>query len=377
MEFRPDVSIADNDLNTPLHRIRPWTPLDHVQLLVRAGAPLDVQNKDGYTPLSIALLYSNEAAASYLIERQANVNLGSHLYGTPLYLACRESTVAMVRQLVKAGAEVDIALPGALGTPLQAAVLRRGYFNEGSTKLIHYLVNEANADVNRTGGSYGTVLAAATLQGSPTLVPFLLEKKAAPGLADGMGRLPLHMAMLHELEPVKLIHDAGADLGARDKTGRSVLHWAAQGGSAEVVDYVLQLLGDNDEFDIDDRDNDGWTALCWAARGCGSEFSSAAPGAQFEVIKLLLDQGADPGVQARFSLREWWTPPKIALYSSSPDDVLNLLDTAAVKEKEAGADGHGEARQKLVTSATKAFLHVDSYCMFCLSVCAPEIFPSL
>jgi hypothetical protein len=179
--------------------------------------------------------------------------------------------------------------------------------------------------------------------------------------------------MLHRLEHFKLIHDAGADLGARDKTGRSVLHWAAQGGSAELVDYVLQLLGDNEEFDVDDRDNDGWTALCWAARGCGSEFRGATPGAQFEVVKLLLDRGADPGVQARFSQREYWIPPKIARYSCSPDDVLTLLDSATVKEKQAGDAGHEEARQKVVTSATKAFLHINSYCMFCLAVSAPRL----
>jgi hypothetical protein len=117
------------------------------------------------------------------------------------------------------------------------------------------------------------------------------------------------------------------------------------------------------------RDEDGWTALCWAARGCGSQFRATALGAQFKVIKLLLDRGADPGVQARFSNKEWWTAPKIALYSSSPDDVLKLLDTATVKGT--GDDCREEARHKLVTSATKAFLHVESYCMFCLGVSVP------
>jgi ankyrin repeat protein len=92
MEFRPDISILDNDQNTPLHFIRSRTALEHVQLLVRAGASLDALNKEGYTPLSIALLNSNDAAASYLIERHANVNLASQSYGAPLHLACREST---------------------------------------------------------------------------------------------------------------------------------------------------------------------------------------------------------------------------------------------------------------------------------------------
>jgi ankyrin repeat protein len=260
---------------------------------------------------------------------------------------------------------------------LQAAVLRRGYFDEESKEIIQYLIDEAGADVNRRGGTYETVPAAATLQGSPRLVSFLLEKKAAPGLADGMGRLPLHMAMLHGPEHVKLIHAAGADLlRARDKTGRSLLHWATQGGSAEVIDYVLKLLSsDNEDFDVDVdvRDDDGWTALCWAARGCGSEFRAPALGAQFEVVKLLLDRSADPDVQVRFSNKECWTPLKIALYSGSPDDVLKLLNTVPAKE-EAGDDSRPEedAKQKLVTIVTKACLHVDSYCMFCLAVSVPS-----
>jgi hypothetical protein len=137
-----------------------------------------------------------------------------------------------------------------------------------------------------------------------------------------------------------------------------------------VINYVLKLLSSgNEEFGVDDRDNDGWTALCWAARGCGSEFGAPAVGAQFEVVKLLLDRGANPDVQVRFSTKESWTPLKIALYSSSVDDV-KLLDTATVKE--AGEDRHEEATLKLVTSSTKAFLHADSYCMFCLGVSAPS-----
>jgi ankyrin repeat protein len=206
MEFRPDISIPDNNQNMPLHCIRSWMALEH--------ALLDAHNREGYTPLSIALLYSNDAAASYLIERHTNINFASQIYSVPLHLACRESTVAMVRQLIEAGADVDLAVPGTPGTPLQAAVLRRGYFDEESKEITQYLINEAGADFNRRGGTFGTVLAVAALQGSPTLVSFLLEKKAAPGLAEGMGRLPLHMAMLHGLEHVKLIHDAGANLRA-------------------------------------------------------------------------------------------------------------------------------------------------------------------
>jgi ankyrin repeat protein len=376
MEFRPDLNITDNEDNTPLHCIGSRTVLEHIQLLVRAGASLDVQNKEGCTPLGIALRNSNDTVASYLIERRTNVNLASQTYGAPLHLACQNSPVAMVRRLVEAGADVDLAVQGAPGTPLQAAVLRRGIFDEEAKEIIRYLINEAGADVNRTGGTYGTVLAVAALQGSSTIVSFLLEKGADSGLADGMGRFPLHMAMLHELDNVKLIHNAGADLRARDRTGRSVLHWAAQGGSADVMHYVLELLSDNEDFDIDDKDNEGWTALCWAARGCITEFRTTGAEAQIEVIKLLLKRGAGLGVQARFSNIERWTPLKIAQYSGAPDEVLELLNPVTAK---AGDDSHEEAKQRPAASVqravTKAFLHVDSYCTFCLGVSDDYISP--
>src|SRR6202007_1911684 len=50
LEFRPDINVADNDSNTPLHFVRSSTPLEHVQLLVHAGANLDLQNKEDCTP---------------------------------------------------------------------------------------------------------------------------------------------------------------------------------------------------------------------------------------------------------------------------------------------------------------------------------------
>jgi ankyrin repeat protein len=318
MEFRPDIDIADNDDNLPLHYIEDWTPVENIRLLVHAGASLNRQNKEGCTPLCMALRKSNRAAAVYLIEHHANVNLASQTYGAPLHLACQLglNTIPLLRQLVDAGADID--------------------------------------------------------QASAMMVSLLLEKSAAPGIVDSMGRVPLHLATLRGIDNVKLLLAAGADLRARDKTGQSSLHWAAHARQVDVLSHVIELLSAAEEFDINDRDDDGWTALCWAARGCGTQFRGVGVAEQVAVIKLLIDRGADIGVQARFSGKELWTPLEIAQYSVARDEVLELLNPATAKkagDKEIQEEPVADTRR----AGTKAFLHVGYYCTVCFGVSGDNI----
>ncbi|RFU27758.1 hypothetical protein B7463_g8575, partial [Scytalidium lignicola] len=368
MEFRPDVNIPNIDDNMPLHFVRRGMPLEHAQLLVHAGAILDFQNKEGYTPLGVALYNGNDGVAEYLIERKANVNIASQAYGAPLHLACRNSTIDMVRKLVDAGADVDLAVPGIPGTPLQATLLR--YITKEVDTIIRYLVEDARADINRTGGTYGTVLAVAALRGSSDLVSYLLDNGASPSLADGMGRLPLHLAVMNGLVHVKLIQKAGVDVRARDKTGRTVLHWAAQGGHLEVLSYVIKLLQEDSDFNINDKDNDGWTALCWASRGCGMESRPIWGDAQVEILKLLLDNGADIHARGRLSNKEWWTPLNIAQYSGVTEEVIQFLIKETSKKTGDQNVEHDDWGKKRVNSfrrvGTRAYLHSGYGCMSCL-----------
>lgn len=371
MEFRPLVDVADDNGNTPLHLIGSITSLHYVQLLVHAGAPLDIQNNDGYTPLGVALFEGAADIAAYLIEQRANVNIASQTYGAPLHLACQYSQIENVKQLVRAGADIDLAVSGNPGTPLQAALLRRHSMNE-ILPIVHYLIEEAGADVNRAGGTYGTALAVAALRGSSETVSYLLDHGASHGLVDGMGRLPLHLATMNGLVHLKLIHGAGADIHARDYTGRSVLHWAAQGGHIDVLNHVIKLLKKDNSFNVDDKDNDSWTALCWVARGCGRKSRPIWSTAQVEIIKCLLDNGADINAKAQFSNNEWWTALDIAQYSGAAEDVIEVLSRAVSTKKRAlGAEPEIKELKRVNTfrrTEIKAYLHPDSRCMCCIAV---------
>ena len=54
LELGADATTVDNDGNTALHGVAIWGSNDAVEMLVKAGAKLDVKNKRGLTPWRIA-----------------------------------------------------------------------------------------------------------------------------------------------------------------------------------------------------------------------------------------------------------------------------------------------------------------------------------
>ncbi|KAK7991270.1 hypothetical protein PG988_000064 [Apiospora saccharicola] len=143
-----------------------------------------------------------------------------------------------------------------------------------------------------------------------------------------MGRLPLHLAALHgEMERVEILLDAGEDAAATDKTGRTALHWAAQARNVNVAELIMTKAGPDG---INQQDGHGWTPLCWAARGCGCGFldQSVDEPTQVEVLKRLIEKGAD--AQHRSELHgKLWTPHDIASYHGRDQGVLDFLGSTA------------------------------------------------
>ena len=71
----------------------------------------------------------------------------------------------------------------------------------------------------------------------------------------------LHLAAFrHSLDSVKLLLDHGADRAAVNRQGLGVMHFAAQGDSAQNLCYFVRTLG----LPIDQTDGKGSTPLHWA-----------------------------------------------------------------------------------------------------------------
>merc|ERR1712029_1236353 len=89
----------------------------------------------------------------------------------------------------------------------------------------------------------------------------------------------------------------------KDYNGRTVLHWAASGGHKDLVQRLLEFPG----VEVNDRDDCKWTPLVIAA-SAGADVNScteqgrsallyAASRNRIEIVKILLNEGADVNLQ--------------------------------------------------------------------------------
>ena len=109
-----------------------------------------------------------------------------------------------------------------------------------------------------------------------------LQMGAAPDARDKDGKSPLHFATDNgSAEAVTALLDAGADLDVWDRSGFTPLHRAAAQGSAEVVTALLDAGAD-----LDARAVNGMTPLHFAAEN-----------GHAEAVTTLLEEGADSNVR--------------------------------------------------------------------------------
>lgn len=363
LEFRPNLHLQDNAGDTSLNSF-PQTDtssLPIIKLLVNGGSDLETRNKARETPLCKAVRFEKPELVEYFISRKANLNAKGTKFGGPLHIACRWNIFEIVEMLVKAGADVDLVdEESSAGTPLQSAF--RGYAENGEydvhEKIINCLLEEGKADVQVVGGIHGCALNAACGWSKPDMVKLMLDKGGKVDVADGTGRVAIHFAASHTLEHFQPIQSAGADLEVMDKTNRTIVHWAVISGRPDMLERVLSLSRGK----IDQADIDGWTPLLWAARGTGTYLNRATDTMTEEVIKLLLDRGADPTVVVKGPDRDW-SPIKLARYYGVDDSVVNLL-IAKTKEKLAT---EGKTFDESLHASKKALKQAGS-CDSCLAV---------
>ncbi|KAK0622183.1 Delta-latroinsectotoxin-Lt1a [Lasiodiplodia hormozganensis] len=384
LEFRPDLTLEDGDgdtaLNAILHRVTP--ELADVKLLVHAGAAVNAANKEGRTALHKALFWNNFDIARFLLKRGgAETDINALSGGTPLHLACWNGTIEGVRLMVEeAGADINI-VNGFLGSPAQAACRRASPLDWGFKEVVESdmlamlrLLSDSGSEsssssseqpgaggssggssggkkqrqklnVNAAGGLYGSALGAAAYRATAPVIRFLLGLGARTDIRDASGRCPIHLAATasgtHDDESsnsnssaaaaaaaaasFEALRDANADLYARDKAGRTVVHFAVVSGRLDVLQCVLAATDGLSDV----ADDDGWTPLHYAARGTYHQFAACGADVgrddrKHEIVAFLVEQqGAD--VWALSSDEKRWSPLKLANYHGAKPETLELL----------------------------------------------------
>lgn len=409
IEYNASLDLCDDGGNTALHYIRSYTPVSTIKPLVNAGADIEIGDIFGFTPICNAVKYQNMDAMEYLLSKGAKVNFtGGFWGGGPLHLACFLGLLEFIKTLVENGADVNLANPGTVGTPLisvcsgrfddDEVTNREGKNEQGiyvpaiardkilgipegmsnpneETKIDHqegmqkqiirYLIEEVNADVNLSGGSFGYPLNSACLQSSPEIVGFLLEKGARTDVKDDMGRMPIHFAAFRTTGHFESLIGSATCLPNKDKLGLIPLHYAVASGRVELVKRVLEFSAGL----VNAPDCDNWTPLLWAARTCGrwKTTNEKKP----EIIRLLISAGADLWVKGSGLDREW-SPLKVARYYGADEEVINLLTPTSKERVKHGMIEYWDERFHLSRKATNKS---NVVCDGCLHVSLSPCFP--
>ena len=277
-----------------------------IEKLLKAGADPNAANPSGETVLMTAARTGKIDAVKALLDHGADVNAKERAHAqTALMWAVLENHAEMVEFLLAHGAEVNArtnvtmpkgeyvpakpggasgtgiirqrALPTADGgmTPLLFAV-RDG--NAGMTRLLL----EHGADLHKSSGNRTTPLLIALLNGNVGLATYLLDKGADPNAADAYGRAALFAA----IDLRNFNHDKYGDLPTDGKDPMELIKALLQKGADPNAKTDTVPVHGLMQFDGSWVNFDGQTP-----------FVRAALSGDIEVMRLLLEHGANPNLE--------------------------------------------------------------------------------
>lgn len=101
---KTDIYSADEHGNTQLHQAVVQDNIYRVQLLLKRGAHVNIQNDQGKTPLHFAFKGDVEIVDALLFKK-AQVNIRDTKGNTPLHIAAIEGNFEAIQMLLEAGAK--------------------------------------------------------------------------------------------------------------------------------------------------------------------------------------------------------------------------------------------------------------------------------
>ncbi len=204
-----------------------------VRAMLRSGAdPNAAGGVRLYTPLCDAVRKGNTQKVQMLLQAGAHPTLADSKGESPLYTAVMRADTAMCRQLLGAGAAVDIGLQSDGTSPLMALVraAHAGKLPPAEADATAELLLSAGARVDMTDAEGNTLLHYAT----PALVQRLLSVGLSPHATNKLGRTPLFYSV--DRTVVDALLGAGADIQAQDGEGNSAFDVVP---SPQVKSYLL------------------------------------------------------------------------------------------------------------------------------------------
>jgi ankyrin repeat protein len=386
---KADVNAVQPDGATALHWAVYAEDAEKTAQLIRAGANVNVRNDYGVSPLALAARQANTNILGQLMKAGADPNDTINFINadeTPLMHAARAGNVDAVNMLLLAGAQVNARESWNGQSPIQWAAAEghgavvealiaggadiRQRSNAGTTPFMFAVrkgdmrsvkaLLAAGVDVNEKRYDLATPLLVAILNGHEDLVDLLLEKGADPNAEGGSTDLSVQGS---RARPIKItlktpsyreqLRDVGTEggNGANNNWGRplqAAIHVANWHVSDEFIAVnidrmrVIKALIKHGA-DVNARNTDmepRWSGARYRRRQVGlTPFLAAARQADIEVMRLLLEHGADPKANTPLNLTPLMLAAGIA-WASNQDRASEeqVLDVVKMLVEELGAD---------------------------------------
>jgi cytohesin len=379
LKKKVDVNAPMSDGATALHWAAYLSDAETSALLIKAGANVNARNNLGVTPFALAAKQGNAVILGQLMNAGADPNDPINFVNaaeTPLMHAARAGSVEAVNLLVRAGAKINAretwngqtALMWAAAeghTGVVQALIDGGADpsarSNGTTTALLFAVRKGNIDtvkaflaagvnVNEKRVDQATPLLVAIINGHEDLVDLLLDKGADPNAEGGSTALSVQ-GMRARAQRIVLKTPSHRDQlletgteggnGANNSWGRPlqaavhVANWHISDDFISVNIDRLRVIKSllKHGADVNGRNTDmepRWSGARYRRRQVGSTaFLFAAKSNDIEVMKLLVENGADPKINTGININALMLSAGIAWASNqdraSEEQVLEVV----------------------------------------------------
>jgi ankyrin repeat protein len=308
-----DVNRRGADGSTPLQWAVYEGNVPEVKRLIKAGANVSLANNYGVTPMGLAAEVGNDEIIKLLLDAGADADSPNPEGQTALMEVARTGNVEAAELLVKHGAKIDAKERWGGQTALMWASARR------HPQMMQFLISKG-ADVNARSidRDYQRHV---TAEGRPKNL-------------DSGGFTPLlYAARENCLSCVKVLLDNKADINLQDPDGVSPLLLATMNSNWDLAKQLIEAGADVNEWDMFGE------APLFTAIGLRNQVSGGHGSIDplnetkgITIVRLLLDRGANPNMplffkpaNVRGSTNTRGSTPLIRAATNGDLEVMKLL----------------------------------------------------
>ena len=294
-----DINARNKEGVTPLEIAIQQKDVETVRLLTSCGASIHTQDTNGNSPLTLAL--AGDASLFEATVNRLNANTQDSSGNTPLHIALeKDAPLSKIQYIISLTDDVNIRNSEGNSALFITALKNR--------KQVGELLLAKNADIFSTNVNNNSPLRLALKY--PAVQNWMITSKTIRS-TDGSGNTVLHYAAEWQYsDSITTLITKGADINARNANGETCLFNAAKTNNPDVIQAIIDAGAS-----IKDRDNLGSTPLHTAVRwdaeksaeklislgiNINSQNSSGkSPLAEstlagkYKVSKYLLEHGAD------------------------------------------------------------------------------------